>query len=792
MAEILAWLVHRFRPREGWPPFLLILTAVLCLPAALLIGGDGSGATGLIVLTGLAVLLGLRLVRSRLSARYVILLGGLLGVGLAILVVGRLLPPLSVLADEIGYTARWLQRWRRAVLGWPLPLASPALFVWQQINALGIRIWWWVQIATGGGQAQNRVVLQLLSAFLVWSFALFATWQIYRRRAALLGLLPSGIVTAIVAFFQGGMAIFYLVTYLFCTLWLVAICHLWTNRDRWEQRDTDHPGGLGTELTLALAPFLTLVIIAAAFLPVVYVHPVREAFWRAMDAPWSRVERVAEQFFGPIESGYASGVSAGTSASTGGGLPRSHLLGSGPELGETVVLYVSTTDLPPPPPPSEGSEESQPAYPRRYWRSETYDVYTGQGWTNSPLQPQPISPNQSLAPVPPSGTDLFQQIQRIAPGQPLVFAVNAPYRVDSPVQVWQRAPGDLAYLSGAADLYTVVSRPPEPTIAELRSHSPVTATLPVETADRYLALPDTIPQRVLDLAREVASNAPTRYDRARAIERYLRGYAYSLDLPDPPTDRDLVDYFLFDLQEGYCDYFASSMVVMVRAVGVPARLASGYVQGTYDQEAHRWVVTEQDGHSWVEVYFDGIGWLEFEPTAGRPALERPGAEDLAGLTLPPLPPRPARWWQRVPWAMLVLGGVLLLLLAAVVWIWRPRPTLTPADLVRDRQARLLRWGARLGQPLRDGQTPGEYAGVLGVALRDRGRRARLPQARQAADQAPAEVEHLSEAFVRTQYSPDPIPDREVGQIRDLWTRLRRQLWWIWLISLTGKNRKQTR
>ncbi|HAY85794.1 MAG TPA: transglutaminase, partial [Chloroflexi bacterium] len=91
-------------------------------------------------------------------------------------------------------------------------------------------------------------------------------------------------------------------------------------------------------------------------------------------------------------------------------------------------------------------------------------------------------------------------------------------------------------------------------------------------ANKYLQVPDSVPARVYDLALSLTATQPTPYDRAVAIERYLRQFEYSLEIEDPPEYRDIVDYFLFEQQKGYCDYFASSMVVLARAAGLPARL----------------------------------------------------------------------------------------------------------------------------------------------------------------------------------------------------------------------------
>ena len=763
MAPLLARLLNRFRPQEGWLPTIVLLVAILCLPAALYSEGDSGH---LFALGTLATLAGLRLARSRLAARPAAVAGTLVGALLVAMTVGRLWPPLHLLGQGIGESVAWL----RGVPGAAPPFSTLTGFFWQRGNALALRLWWWGQRASGGGD-QDTIVLELLLAGLIWGLSLLAGWQIYRRRAALAGLLPTGLVLAVVAFFQGGMAYFYLSAYLGSTLALVAACRLWRSQARWEASGTDYPDDMGLEMVFSLAPWLTALLLLGFFFPVVQVRPLRDAFWRTMDAPWARVEHAAERVFGPIDSSYPRGRPV---RGEGEGMPRAHLLGSGPELGQTVVLTVATND-----PPPESEEKPEAPAPRRYWRGVTYDIYNGQGWHNSDLERRPIAADQNLQAGPAPGFDLVQHFELLAPEGDRLYAANTPYRLDQPAIGWWRAGGDLAELWGEAERYSVLSRAPQPTVAEMRAASPISRTLPADIAARYLALPESMPQRVLDLAREVASEAPTRYDRAHRLERYLRTYPYDLNLPQPPQDRDLVDYFLFELQEGYCDYYASAMVVMARAVDVPARLATGYAQGSYDVQSRRWVVTEEDGHSWVEVYFEGIGWVEFEPTAGLPSLDRPGSGAEPG-PVPALPARPQRWWQRLPWGLLALGGVMALLAGLIVWLWRPRPAQGPAATIHDRYARLLRWGRRLRQPLHDGQTAEEYGRALGGAVEARGRDARWPQVREAATEAPDEIADIAGGFTQAQYCPRPPTERESWHVRDVWKRLRRHLRWLWL------------
>ncbi len=771
MISLLLRFLNRHRPREGWLPLILLLVATLCLPAALYEEGN-RGAP--FFLAALATLTGLFLARSRLPAQAAALLGALLGAFLTVTSVGQLWPPQSVLGREAGESIAWLRGMPDAVA----PFSTLGGFAWQRWSALQTRLWWWGQRAVGsavGGDSQDTIVLELVLAALVWGLCLLASWQIYRRRAALAGLLPLGLVLTLVVFFRGGMTTFYFFTFLGCTLTLVAASRLWRSRARWEASGTDYPDELGFELTLSLAPWVTALLLLGFLLPVIQVRPLREAFWRVMDEPWQRVEQRAERYFGPIDSGYPV---AQAGATRGSGMPQAHLLGGGPELGQVTVLTVATND---PPPASDDLPSDEPASlaPRRYWRSATYEAYTGQGWQNAPLEQRPVPANSPVVADQRAGFELVQQFDLLLSESEQIYAVNTPYLLDQPVQGWWRDGEDLAELRGAVDHYTVVSRVPQPTVAELRASSPITLSLPAEVAERYLGLPETVPERVLEMARQVAAEAPTRYDRARRLERYLRTYPYSTDLPDPPRGRDIVDHFLFELQEGYCDYYASAMVVMARAVGVPARLATGYAQGRYDPELGRWVVTEENGHSWVEVYFEGIGWVEFEPTAGLPALARPGGEAEDG-PVPTLPPRSGRWWQRVPWGLVALLGGMSLLLGLIVWLWRPRPVPSIGDRVRDYYGRLQRWGRWLRQPIHDGETPAEYGRALGHALERRGRGSRWPQARRAAEEAPDEISTLTQVFIQAQYGPQPPAERLAWQTRDLWSRLRRHLPWLWL------------
>ena len=168
-------------------------------------------------------------------------------------------------------------------------------------------------------------------------------------------------------------------------------------------------------------------------------------------------------------------------------------------------------------------------------------------------------------------------------------------------------------------VYSVVSTRGSASIAELRTlpHEP-----PPEAVQQFLQLPDSLPDRVGRLARRITRDATTDIDKVHAIEDYLRrNYEYALDSPIPPLGRDAVDHFLFDSDVGFCEQFASATAVMLRTLGIPARVVAGYAVGKRNAFSGYYDVRASDAHAWVEVWFPRYGWYEFDPTFAIPPAD---------------------------------------------------------------------------------------------------------------------------------------------------------------------------
>ncbi len=366
-----------------------------------------------------------------------------------------------------------------------------------------------------------------------------------------------------------------------------------------------------------------------------------------------------------------------------------------------------------------------------------------------------------------------------------IYASGEPVRVNIPSEIAWRSPGDLFGLqSETASAYEVFSLIPIADAEELRQAG---ETYPDWVVKRFLSLPPEVPERVKSLALRLTASALTPYDRAVAIENYLRSYPYTLDVPFPPPQQDVADYFLFDLKKGYCDYFATAMVVLARAAGIPARLAIGYAPGTYNLNSKRFIVTEADAHSWAEVYFPGIGWVPMEATPSRPALDR--SQPLPAETTPAgiFPNQPSgqvqistNFWSSVPE---VLVGLLALL--GIAWIgldgYRLRQ-LSGLAAVVEVYRRLRQHAYRLGIHAEPGATPYEFSHALRTGLTElnaRGLKTFIKSDLQEGVQ-----KFIGEIVSASFQAPSPSGAGLTSQ----WQRLRWQLWLVWILKIVRGRR----
>ena len=266
---------------------------------------------------------------------------------------------------------------------------------------------------------------------------------------------------------------------------------------------------------------------------------------------------------------------------------------------------------------------------------------------------------------------------------------------------------------------------------------------------RYTQLPDNMPPRVAELAREITAEADTPYDKAKAVETWLKtNLAYNLSIDPPPFGSDGVDHFLFESREGYSEYFGSAMTVLMRSVGIPARMTTGYTTGNLVDGSNLYLVSDRHSHGWVEVYFPGYGWISFEPTPGKEiplavppeeqaamAALRDGSEgsgelpceieedcEEAGISLgtdnlPQPEGRATVLWNAAraatPWAI-GLGGTLLILAAAGWMAWRLLLS-TPKDASATYR-RLRRLGRFASLAPAQHQTPHQWAATVTDAI----------------------------------------------------------------------------
>jgi len=576
----------------------------------------------------------------------------------------------------------------------------------------------------------------------------------------------------------------------FSVLLLLALTNYDHSERHWLAAKMDFPEDLPKEFSLLAAGVVTGVVGIAIILPIFSFDNLVEIAQKFTQASVEDAEPVIQSlgvYQKPIET-------TGLGNALSGGLPRRHLLGTGPELTEQIVMSVKVTGA--------VSEQENDLNLPLYWRSLTYEEYTGFGWRSEDYVLRSYDAGDQVLEFQSPHHQAIQQDFRLANANNRnLYAAGDIVTVDHDFEIGWRAtirltdihdaPGEFFGAAIEEPVYRVQSLIPIVSETELRAAS---GPYPSWISEWYLSLPDSLPNRVGRLANELTGDDATTYDKVRSLETYLRTYEYTLDLELPPIDRDMVDYFLFTLKKGYCDYYASSMVVLARSLGIPARLAIGYYRGNYDTANQRYIVTEADSHSWVEIYFQGIGWVPFEPTAGRAALDHFAEEeeiqavlenDISLRNLTPLLARIKWSWQVI--LSSGLGGLMIIILGfAGIDRWRIYRLTAPAA-VEHLYQRLYSHGRRLKITTRRESTPQEFSAELKTRLQSL---AQTPFWERRLTPAHAEIETFTQVYSQLLYSPATVNMQDRPAIITLWRRLRRRLWLARLRQLTYRKRKE--
>ncbi|MFD1738247.1 transglutaminase family protein [Bacillus salitolerans] len=438
---------------------------------------------------------------------------------------------------------------------------------------------------------------------------------------------------------------------------------------------------------------------------------------------------------------------------------------------------------------------------KQYWRVETKDVYTGKGWEATSNEFESIREDDGVSiPLLEANVETETYTAKVSVKlgySHIVYPVelenvesnmDITYRVNPETEkVMTERSGQLVPL----DRYDVTFNEPKYSMQALMAASDDEVQ---PFLDRYTQLPEELPNRVKELAIEITTPYENRYDKVRAVERYFRasGFVYETEqVAVPGANDDYVDQFLFETQMGYCDNFSTSMIVLLRSVGIPARWVKGYTGGDYistlSNNNRIYEVKNANAHSWVEVFFPGTGWVAFEPTKGfsNPySFVSEQQEDDATLPIPELQDQPETpeedllgeeeegneftgsnsWVTNITFTDILKTLGVLLVIALVVFFtrkkWMPKYLMLRYGRFKDPSAYVKAYFAligalkRFGLKKKDSQTLREYAAYVDAFFYSK------------------DMRKLTVKLESIQYRKDPtLEQKEIENLRKLWENL---------------------
>jgi transglutaminase-like putative cysteine protease len=466
----------------------------------------------------------------------------------------------------------------------------------------------------------DTALFVVFMALVFWVLGLMAGFALTRFGNFITAVVPAGLVLVTIQLYSAGKGggNFILAAYLFLGVLELGRMTYVKRRAYWKEQGVALLAESRTDLNITLA-IATCVIVA-----LVWLAPTSAKSFSDIKTAWDNLNNPLHNVRENLGHAVAGLHAAGTVPPVefyGDDLA----LGSQAATGETEYFLIQTP----------------PGTQRHYWRVRSYNFFLNDQWYTRDASNTRFTPDQTsiqlAAPQKLTGEFVFTSLVAnmavlITPAGPVwvshsseLVALQAPEGKLDPVEFLSEPPVMLG------EKYSVDANVSEPTILQLRNAGD---SYPDWVTAENLQLPDKLSPKILALARRLSAQGKTPYDKADAITQYLRSnITYSSKVENPPPGQDPLDWFLFDSKKGFCNYYASAEVVLLRSVGIPARMVVGFAQGEFSTP-DLYAVRERDEHAWPEVYFPGVGWVEFEPTSNQAPLVRPSGDThlSTGLT----------------------------------------------------------------------------------------------------------------------------------------------------------------
>lgn len=509
---------------------------------------------------------------------------------------------------------------------WQLCLTMPAKIPWlERLTSVGGRLSATYGQFIGGIPVEDSILFLTAMLLVFWLFTLVAGFQLVRTGRPWFGVALGCIAVLVIEYYDLPRTAHGLSSSLFAILLilLVSRLHYLNLRKRWESN------GIPVDTETSLDWMRAAVVSALILVILAWNIP---TWYRAL-SPNTPERRQMVQSWLALRDRLSNAVAplTGTGPSEGDYYQSDISLGTTISTSSEIVFNVS-------------SSEPRPGGVRYYWRARTYDEYRNGQWYSSYTSREEITPIDEVLPIP-GWEQRFDSTFTFTLQTPLLrnfFTPGLPLIISRPAQAVgiqaTRNYLDTSTLLAvpplrAGELYRVKSSISAPTVNALETS---TGEYPDWVQKYYLELPSNFPEEIRALAEEITAGLETPFEKTEAITKYLRqNITYKTSVQSSPSYIDPIEYMLFTTKEGFCHYYASAEVLMLRSIGIPARLAVGFAEGEMDDRRTNFTVRRKDAHAWPEVFFNEFGWVEFEPTAVQTALVRRkiSSQDLAGGAL---------------------------------------------------------------------------------------------------------------------------------------------------------------